>query len=189
MNLPNTLTVARLFLAPVFFILYFLPDWIGGGAVVSTWLLLAVYAVIEATDLLDGYFARKLDLVTDIGKVMDPFADVFSRITYFVCFTVAGLMPPWVFLIILYRELGVTFLRMLMIRKGVVMAASVFGKIKAVIYAVSSILGILYTAALRFSVVEDWMSLLYIVMISTFIFGAAAALLSLGAYMKAVLKG
>ncbi len=188
MNLPNTLTVARLFLAPVFFILYFLPEWIGTGTVTATWLLLIVYVLIEASDMLDGYFARSMNLVTDLGKVMDPFADVFSRITYFVCFTVAGIMPAWVFLLILYRELGATFLRMIMISKGVAMAASIFGKIKAVIYAVSSIFGILYTAMIRFYVDVSWIDYFYIIMQATFILGALTALLSLGVYLKAVFR-
>ncbi len=188
MNLPNSLTAARLFLAPIFFILYFFPLWTGTGAVAASVLLLIVYILIETTDVLDGYIARKYNLVTEIGKVMDPFADVFSRITYFVCFTVTGLMPSWVFLIILYRELGVTFLRMVMISKGTAMAASVFGKIKAVIYAVSSMFGILYTLVLRFSIEGVWVQWLYIAMISAFVLGAAAALLSLAAYVKAVIR-
>lgn len=189
MNLPNSLTVARLFLAPIFFILYFFPLWTGTGAAAASVLLLIVYILIETTDVLDGYIARKYNLVTEIGKVMDPFADVFSRITYFVCFTVTGLMPAWVFLIILYRELGVTFLRMVMISKGTAVAASVLGKIKAVIYAVSSIFGILYTLVLRFSIEGAWVQWLYIAMITAFVLGAAAALLSLFSYMKALFRG
>ncbi len=178
----------RLFLAPVFFVIYFLPEWTGAGTVLFTWLLLAVYVCIEATDVLDGYIARRMNLVTDLGKVMDPFADVFSRITYFVCFALAGFMPSWVFLIILYRELGVTFLRMVLIRKGVAMGASVFGKLKAVIYAVSSVFGIMYTALMRFSIEEVWVEWFYVVMTGSFILGAAAAVLSLGTYLKAAMR-
>ncbi len=185
MNIPNMLTVSRLVLAPVFFIIYFLPEWTGGNAALFTWVLAAVYLVIELTDLLDGYIARRYNLVTDIGKVMDPFADVFSRITYFVCFTVSGIMPAWVFLIILYRELSVTFLRMIMMKRGTAMAASVFGKIKAVIYAASSFLGICYIALIRLDILASWVSPLFSVLQAVFILGAAASLFSLSGYLRA----
>ncbi|MCF7954037.1 MAG: CDP-alcohol phosphatidyltransferase family protein, partial [Spirochaetales bacterium] len=127
------MTISRLFLAPLYFAAYFFPDWLGHSTALFTWIVLAIYILIELSDVLDGYIARKYNCVTDLGKVMDPFADVFSRLTYFVCFTVSGIMPAWVFLIILYRELGVTFLRMVMIKRGTAMAASIYGKFKAVL--------------------------------------------------------
>ncbi len=118
MNIPNKLTVSRLFLAPIFFVLYFLPNWTGMNAPALTWLLLLVYVLIEISDLLDGFIARRYQMVTDLGKVLDPFSDVISRMTYFVCLAFSGIMPLWVFLIILYRELSVTFLRMILMGKG-----------------------------------------------------------------------
>ena len=122
MTLPNKLTVLRLILSPIFFVVYFLPDWTGGGGGISAAAVLLIFVVIEVSDVLDGYFARRLGLVSDIGKVIDPFADVMSRMTYFFCFTLAGLMPAWIFLLLIYRELGATFLRMLLIRRGIALA-------------------------------------------------------------------
>lgn len=86
MNLPNKLTLARLIMTPMFFIAFNLPLWFNSSFQnLSTILVLILFVLIEATDLLDGIIARKRNLVTDLGKVMDPFADTFARLTYFVC--------------------------------------------------------------------------------------------------------
>lgn len=146
MNWPNRLTVFRIILSPLFFVAFFLPEWSTetGEAVnsISSIIVAVIFVVIEISDVLDGYLARKHGTVTDIGKVIDPFADVLSRMTYFFCFTLSGLMPAWIFLLLIYRELGATFLRMVMLRRGIAMAASVWGKAKAVTYALGGILGV-----------------------------------------------
>ena len=133
MNLPNRITVARLFFAPLFFVVYMLPEYGLLDQVVSMWVLILLVALIELSDLLDGIIARKWGLVTDVGKVLDPFSDVISRITYFICLAYSGLMPLAVLLVIVYRELSVTFLRMLLMKQHLAMAASVWRKSKAVI--------------------------------------------------------
>jgi CDP-diacylglycerol---glycerol-3-phosphate 3-phosphatidyltransferase len=184
MNIPNKLTVSRLFLAPIFFVLYFLPNWTGMNAPVLTWLLLLVYVLIELSDLLDGFIARRYQMVTDLGKVLDPFSDVISRMTYFVCLAFSGIMPLWVFLIILYRELSVTFLRMILMGKGVAMAASIWGKSKAVLYAVSAILGILYTVLLRLTEDASWLGLYASVLWWVFVLAAAASIGSFLSYLN-----
>ena len=86
MNLPNRLTVTRLVLAPVFFLCFFLPDIVPSfNAVLYAVVLAVLYAVMELTDLLDGRIARSRKLVTDLGKVLDPFADVICHLTFFTC--------------------------------------------------------------------------------------------------------
>lgn len=142
MNTPNLLTVIRIGLAPLFFIAYLLPQWGSGLEVVSVSAMVLLFIAIETSDVLDGYIARKYNLVSDLGKVIDPFADVLSRLTYFYCFAIEGIMPYWMLLILLYRELGVTFLRMMLIQRGVAMAASVWGKAKAMTYAAAGIVGV-----------------------------------------------
>ncbi len=184
MNLPNKITVSRLFMAPLFFIIYFLPQWTGADQTLMTWLLIIVYVLIEASDLLDGIIARKYHMVTDLGKVLDPFSDVLSRMTYFVCLAFSSIMPLWVFLIILYRELGVTFLRMILMGQGIAMAASIWGKFKAVLYAVSAILGILYSVLIR--MVEGtpvWLDLYGTILPYIFILAALASVLSFVSYL------
>jgi CDP-diacylglycerol--glycerol-3-phosphate 3-phosphatidyltransferase len=92
--------------------------------------------------MVDGSLARALDQVTDTGKLLDPFADVIARLTYFVCFVATGIMPAWTFILIMYRELGVTFLRMIMYKEGFALAAKRGGKLKAVSYAFSGGFGV-----------------------------------------------
>ena len=145
MNLPNKLTVLRLIMVPVFFISFCLPEWFGEGArAVSVIMMLICYATAELSDLLDGKIARKHNLVTDLGKVMDPFADTLSHLTFFVCFYSLGLMPSLALIIIIWREFSMNFMRMLMMGKGKAVAANIWGKSKTVLYAIDSILSIAY---------------------------------------------
>jgi CDP-diacylglycerol--glycerol-3-phosphate 3-phosphatidyltransferase len=78
-----------------------------------------------------------------LGKILDPFADSLSRLTYFICFTAAHLMPFYILIIIIYRDFSVSFIRLLMIQRGVVMGARLSGKIKAWVYAIAGIGGML----------------------------------------------
>jgi len=150
MNLPTKITVSRIIMSPLFFLIFYLPEWTGGAFTqASVWVLIPLFIVMELSDALDGYIARKYNLVTDLGKILDPFSDVISRVTFFICFTGIGLMPLWMLLLILYRELGITFLRMFMMGRGTAMAASIWGKLKAITYTISSVGGLLYVAVVR----------------------------------------
>jgi len=188
MTLPNKLTVGRIILAPMFFISYFLPHQWPSLNGLSGILILSIFAGIEISDFLDGYLARKYNLVSDLGKVMDPFADVISRVTYFLCFVSSGLMPLWIFLIIIYRELGITFLRMMMISRGVVVAASLWGKLKAITYAISGVLGVLYVSIERFGIFPEILNPLRLSLVIVFYLSAFAAVASFLVYLKAVKK-
>jgi len=171
-------------LSPLFFLAYVFPAWSGGGFLLSAVSMGLIFVIIEASDVLDGYIARRFGLVTDIGKVLDPFADVLSRITYFFCFTLSGLMPAWVFLIIIYRELAVTFLRMVLIRRGVAMAASVWGKAKAVTYALGGLLGVVFEIAARTGVEKAvFLDILGTAALLVFVFGALSSVLSFFMYL------
>jgi len=129
MNLPNKLTTLRLFVAPFFFITFiYFPDW---GKIVS----LFIFIIIELSDLFDGIMARKYKLVTDFGKIFDPFADSLARFTYFLTFLTANLMPGWMVLIIFYRDILVSALRLMASIRGQVVAARISGKIKAQVQA------------------------------------------------------
>ena len=183
MNLPNKLTISRIILAPVFYIVFAIPEWTGELQVLSAILMIILFAAMEITDLLDGIIARKQNLVTDIGKILDPFGDVISRVTYFVCFASAGIMPVWMLLIILYRELGITFVRMYLIKNGYSMAASIWGKLTAVFYAVSGITGIFFIAADRLDFLGSLYNPLLLVCRIIFIISVISAVLSFAAYM------
>lgn len=134
MNLADRLTSSRLVLAPIFFILFFWGAAMGLSPLLCVLALWLLFGAIELSDLLDGRAARSRGTVSAFGKLFDPFADVFARITYFVCFAFAGIMPLWIFLIIIYREFCQLFLRQLLAERGIAMAARKGGKIKAVFY-------------------------------------------------------
>lgn len=183
MTLPNKLTVTRILLAPVFFTTFFLSRFfelnLGSLFLILSWV---IFAYGEISDVLDGYIARKHKLVSDLGKIMDPFADVVSRLTYFFCFSIIGIMPFWAFYIILLRELIVTFVRMVLIKSGTAMAASIWGKLKAVIYFISSTLAFIYYT-FNFLLSENASVMLSNVILLLFILSALAAFTSLVDYL------
>lgn len=189
MNLPNKMTVSRLVMAPLFFVSFFLPVWFGESlSVVSVVLVLILYVLTELSDLLDGIIARRRNLVTDLGKVMDPFADTMSRLTYFVCLTGVGVMPVWAFMIIMWREFSIVFLRMLMMGKGKAVPANIWGKSKAVLYAVSGIMGILYVAVSRLGADQGWTAWADPLLLVIFTLAAIASVASFGTYVRAIIK-
>jgi len=125
-NLPNAITLTRLLLT-VFFII---GASIGGfGGILAA---LICFTIASLTDWLDGYLARKMNLVTDMGKLLDPLADKILVCSAFVMLTKLGIAPAWVTCAILSREFLVTGIRQLAVEKGVVIAADKLGKWKTV---------------------------------------------------------
>lgn len=137
MNLATIVTGLRIVLAPLFYFLFTTSSAPGTMTAVRAAALVILFLVIEITDVLDGMVARATGTVSDFGKLFDPFADSLARLTYFLAFVVAGAMPGWVFMLVLYRDLGVSFVRILSMKKGVAMSAQLSGKIKAWVYAVA----------------------------------------------------
>ncbi len=184
MNLPNKLTVFRIIITPILLIVFMLPLWTGNFVLPSIVALWVLYILIEISDVMDGYIARKYNLVTDLGKVLDPFADVLSRITYFICFTAVGIMPVIILAVLLYREFSITFLRMVLIRKGKAMAASIWGKLKAVTYAIAGVLGFLSVSLDRLGNTSEFLHIIKIGTLSVFILAAFASVASFITYLK-----
>jgi CDP-diacylglycerol--glycerol-3-phosphate 3-phosphatidyltransferase len=142
MNVADSLTTSRLFMAPFFFIIFMYGSRMGLPAAVVVIMLWVLFILAELSDLLDGMVARAMQSVSAFGKVFDPFADVLVRITYFVCFAWAGLMPIWVLMIILYREFSILFLRLMLTERGIAMGARPGGKTKAVVYVLAGTLSL-----------------------------------------------
>ena len=134
MQMANFFTTSRIILAPLFFIIYFLPNYINISPKLTLVILIPLFIYMQFTDFLDGYVARKYNMVSDFGKLFDPFADVLANIAVLFCFTLDGLLPSIFFLIILYREVSIVFVRMLAIKRGLVIGAKMLGKIKTVLY-------------------------------------------------------
>ena len=132
-NIANFLTMLRLLLVPGFVALM-LAD--GGYDPAMRSFAWAAFAIAMITDLFDGHLARTYDLVTDFGKIADPIADKAIMGAALICLSSLGDLPWWVTVVILGRELGITLLRFLVIRYGVI-PASRGGKLKTLIQGVA----------------------------------------------------
>ena len=126
MNLPTSITLARLVLTVVYVIAASLPGSL------AAWLTLVSFCVAAATDWLDGYLARKLNLVTALGKLLDPLVDKILVCSAFVHLSLVHLCPMWLTILIIGREFLVTGLRQLAVEQGIVIAADRWGKLKTI---------------------------------------------------------
>jgi CDP-diacylglycerol--glycerol-3-phosphate 3-phosphatidyltransferase len=180
MTSADKITSIRLILAPIFFIVYFLPLWFPVlGSVWSVPVLWVIFIIAELTDLFDGLVARSRNEVSDFGKLFDPFSDTLVRITYFLCFVVDGILPAILFMIVLYREFGILFLRTLMMKLGIAMGARSGGKIKAVTYMIAGVLALIASSIQRLSL-ED--SLFIIVKVAAIVVFAISVIISLSSF-------
>jgi CDP-diacylglycerol--glycerol-3-phosphate 3-phosphatidyltransferase len=136
MNLPNKLTLTRIFLVPVFMVLVSMTQY-GTSGWVPGWYLAGgvVFAAASFTDYLDGHLARKWHMVTDFGKFADPLADKLLTTVAFLYMMRDGVCSPVVLAIILTREFAVAGLRMVAAgaKDGKVIAANMWGKVKTVL--------------------------------------------------------
>lgn len=128
MNLPNKLTVLRVIMVPFFIILYML------GYTIPAFI---IFVVAAFTDLLDGQIARKYNLITNFGKIMDPLADKILVYSAFCCMVENGLIPAWMLIVILSREFIVGGMRTVAASEGIVVAAGMSGKIKTVLQMIA----------------------------------------------------
>jgi CDP-diacylglycerol--glycerol-3-phosphate 3-phosphatidyltransferase len=138
-NVANVLTMVRIVLVPAF-----VGFLLAGG---TGWRLaaLATFCVASVTDLLDGRLARSRGLVTDFGKIADPVADKALTGAALICLSALGELPWWVTGVIMFREIGVTVLRLAVIRRGVI-AASRGGKAKTLLQIIAICLYVLPAA-------------------------------------------
>ncbi|WP_420124721.1 CDP-diacylglycerol--glycerol-3-phosphate 3-phosphatidyltransferase [Nakamurella sp.] len=132
-NLPNALTVLRLILVPVFLLALFAE---GGHDTTWRWIAWAVFALAAITDRYDGHIARKRGQVTDFGKIADPIADKALTGSALIGLSMLGDLAWWVTVVILVREIGITLLRLAVIRYGVI-AASPGGKAKTFVQIIA----------------------------------------------------
>lgn len=128
MNLPNKLTMLRVFMIPVYLIFQLNDFWPG----YTRWISLAIFLLASLTDMLDGYIARKYNLITNFGKFMDPLADKLLVCSALICFVYLKLLNPWVVILIIAREFIISGFRLVASDNGVVIAASYWGKFKTV---------------------------------------------------------
>ncbi len=158
MNLPNKLTILRMIMVP-FFVLFMLVP-IGGAA--NKWIALAIFVVASLTDTLDGYIARRDNLITDFGKFMDPLADKLLVCSALICFVELGDLPAWMVIVIIAREFIISGFRLVASDNGIVIAASKTGKLKTISQMVMVVLVIADLGGF-FSILEQifiWLALI-----------------------------
>lgn len=172
MNLPNKITISRIFLIPVFLVVMLAPfDWgmvsILGATMPVTHLVGAlIFIFASVTDWVDGYYARKLNLVTNLGKFLDPLADKLLVASALIVLVELQLAPSWIVIIIIFREFAVTGLRAILAEGGEVVAANMLGKIKtwAQIVAISALLlhNILFEMiSVPFDMIALWVAMFF----------------------------
>ena len=202
MNLPTKLTVLRLIMIPIFVVLYFVQ--FPYHDVVAT----GVFLIASFTDFLDGYIARKYNMVTDLGKFLDPLADkvlvmsalVLLSVEFMDFNVVTGIIVTVSTIIILAREFIITGFRTIAVRKNIVLAADKIGKMKTVMQMVSIIALLMTNFVFSFypapevgsnAVFPTWGVVLLTVGLVALVFAVFLALLSAFNYIvknRAVLK-
>lgn len=133
MNLPNQLTMGRLFLTALFVAVMSIPDQLLKSIHLLDYritIAILFFLIASLTDFLDGYIARKLKLVTDFGKLMDPLVDKILTSAVFIILTQENMIPAWITITIISREFLVTGLRLLASNQGKVLSADSLGKWK-----------------------------------------------------------
>ena len=164
LNVPNMLTILRFLLLPVFVWKYL------DGSVTAA---LVVYVVVQLSDLLDGYIARRWNLITEFGKLMDPLADKFMLLAVLICFGIKEQIPWWVIGLVLGKEALMIVGGIFALRRKIVVAALRIGKIATGVFALAVVgmlinnqtdaLGIVPTALLYLAVaITFWALVVYI---------------------------
>lgn len=171
MKLPLILTIGRVFISPIFLIFYLKYQSLGISLHMLPIVLIFLLGLSELSDFFDGYLARKFNLVTELGKVLDPMADSITRLTILLTFTQGFIdLPLLLVFVFIYRDAMISTLRTICAFKGVTLAARTSGKIKAVLQAVS----IFLILTLMIPYAWGFLSLMQLQQISFFIVSAAA---------------
>lgn len=133
MNIPNILTLLRLLLVPLFVVVFF------SSIQNATAIAMLIFVAAGITDVLDGYLARKYDMVTKWGSILDPLADKLMSITVLISLTAKRILPIWIFFIISIKELLMIVGGIVLFEKGTYIPAQAYGKIATVLFYASVI--------------------------------------------------
>jgi CDP-diacylglycerol---glycerol-3-phosphate 3-phosphatidyltransferase len=135
MNLPNKITLFRVCMIPIFLVFLLVP-----GISYGQWIAAGIFIIAALSDFLDGYIARKRNLVTNFGKFMDPLADKLLVCSALICFVEMRLIASWIVIIIIAREFIISGFRLIASDNGIVLAASWLAKIKTSVQMVMSVM-------------------------------------------------
>ena len=162
MNTPNKLTLMRTLMVPIFVLCMYMD--FNNSRIVST----IIFAIASFTDFLDGYLARRDNLVTNFGKFADPLADKILVCSAMIMLVNSGEMPAWAVIIIIAREFTITGFRIIAASENITIAASPLGKFKTVTQLISNILLLTGLSNLR----PIGMGIFYLAVVFTVISGA-----------------
>lgn len=131
MNIPNLLTTIRFFLIPVFCFIYF-------SSVQNHFLIaIIIFLISGITDVLDGYIARKYNMITKWGTLLDPLADKLMTLTVLFCLSVSNIIPIWVFFVVLGKEILMVLGGILLLKKKTIVPAKYYGKLATFFFYLS----------------------------------------------------
>ena len=189
MNIPNTLTMIRIFCTPLMALTFLLPIPKGIGVFIA----LGIYVLACITDSLDGHIARKYNMITDFGKFMDQIADKFITTTamVLVLFGSAPVTSKWLsvlmLLIVVLRDILISGIRMVAANNNVVIAADIFGKVKSFFLDVSAMVLMLFVG-LREIIANDFLRYVQVFGISLMIIGVVLTIISCVNYTVQAIK-
>ncbi|MFB5660499.1 CDP-diacylglycerol--glycerol-3-phosphate 3-phosphatidyltransferase [Alteribacillus sp. HJP-4] len=177
MNLPNKITIARIALIPIFMVFMLVPLPLGeietsaGMFPVSHLIGFVLFVIAASTDWLDGYYARKLELVTNFGKFLDPLADKLLVTAALLSLIEIEMLPAWMAIVILSREFAVTGIRLVAASSGEVIAASGLGKWKTVFQMTALSVLLFYNLPFELWGIPAGMALMWIAVLLTIVSG------------------
>lgn len=187
MNVPNALTMVRIFCTPILVLMFLLPIANGVGVFVA----LGIYVLACFTDLLDGKIARKYNLITDFGKFMDQIADKFITTTAMILVLFEGVTFKWLaivmLLIVVLRDILIGGIRMVAANKKFVIAADIYGKIKSFFLDVASMILMLYVGLTQ-AVNAEWIEYIKYAGLSLMIIGVGLTVISCVNYTTKAIK-
>ncbi|MBE6112768.1 MAG: CDP-diacylglycerol--glycerol-3-phosphate 3-phosphatidyltransferase [Peptococcaceae bacterium] len=161
MNLPNKLTIARMCMVPLFMIALMMNTDV--SRIVAT----VIFALASLTDMLDGQIARKYNMVTNFGKLMDPLADKVLTAAAMICLVELGDLAAWIAVLIIFREYLITGLRSVAASENIVVAANIWGKVKTVCQMFALMLLMLKPQIMALCGVNIGLWLMYVAVILT----------------------
>lgn len=188
MNVPNWLTMIRIFCTPLMVLMFLLPIANGIGIFVA----LGIYVLACLTDFLDGKIARKYNLITDFGKFMDQIADKFITTTAMILVLFAGVTQNWLailmLLVVVLRDILIGGIRMVAANKNFVIAADIYGKIKSFFLDVASMILMLYVG-LSSTLSNNFVEILRAAGLAIMLVGVLLSIISCINYSVKAIKG
>ncbi|MBR5318221.1 MAG: CDP-diacylglycerol--glycerol-3-phosphate 3-phosphatidyltransferase [Peptococcaceae bacterium] len=161
MNLPNKLTIARMCMVPLFMIALMMNTDMSRIAAA------VIFALASLTDMLDGQIARKYNMITNFGKLMDPLADKVLTAAAMICLVELGDLAAWIAILIIFREYLITGLRSVAASENIVVAANIWGKVKTVCQMIALMLLMLKPQIVALCGLNVGLWLMYVAVILT----------------------